>query len=68
MRLERPKFRPNRRMELVVTVRHNEVGRLAFEMIGEEIHRSGQVDFSDSEASGHAPDPHAHDGLERAAD
>lgn len=66
IRLERPKFKPNRRMELVVTVRHNEVGRLAFEMLGEEIHRSGQVDFSDSEARGRTDDPHAHDGTERA--
>ncbi len=49
MRLKRPQFRPNRRMELVVTVRRKEVGRLAFQMLGSEIQRSGQVDFSEEE-------------------
>ena len=37
-------------MELVVTVRREEVGRLNFELLGEEIRRTGQVDFSEEEA------------------
>jgi hypothetical protein len=47
--LDRPKFKPNRAMELVVTVRREEVGRLKFGVLGEEIKRSGQVSFSDDE-------------------
>ena len=47
--LARPKFKPNRRMELVVTVRREEVGRTTFDMIGEEIRRSGTVSFSDDD-------------------
>lgn len=46
-------FQPNRRMELVVTVRRQEVGRLSFELRGEEERRSGEVSFSDEEARGH---------------
>jgi len=42
-------FQPNRRMELVVTVRRQEVGRQRFELRGEELQRSGTVDFSDDE-------------------
>ena len=42
-------FQPNRRMELVVTVRRNEVGRSNFEILGEEIRRTGTVSFSDDE-------------------
>ena len=53
IRLARPKFKPNRRMEMVVTVRREEVARSAFEMIGEEIQRSGTVSFSDDDT--HAP-------------
>lgn len=45
--LERPRFRPNRRMEMVVTVSHSEVGSLRFEIRGEEPRRDGMVDFSD---------------------
>lgn len=48
--LDRPTFKPNRRMELVVTVKRNEVGKLKFGVLGEEIRRSGQVSFSDEEA------------------
>lgn len=44
--LTRPNFRPNRRMEMVVTVRHEEVGSLRFELRGEEIRHSGTVDFT----------------------
>jgi hypothetical protein len=48
--LPRPAFKPNRNMELVVTVRRAEVGRLKFGVVGEEAKRSGTVDFSDEEA------------------
>lgn len=44
--LARPQFRPNRRLEAVITVSHAEVGTLRLELRGEEIQRSGQVDFS----------------------
>jgi hypothetical protein len=47
--LPRPQFKPNRNMELVVTVRRAEVGRLKFGVVGEEIKRSGEVSFSDNE-------------------
>jgi hypothetical protein len=57
--LPRPTFRPNRRMEMVVTVRREEVGTLRFELVGEEVRHSGQVDFSeeaaDSTGSDRAP-------------
>jgi len=42
-------FQPNRRMEMVVTVRRHEVGRHRFELRGEELRRSGTVTFSDDE-------------------
>lgn len=48
--MSRPMFKPNRQMELVVTVRHEEVGKLKFGVLGEEIKRSGEVSFSDDEA------------------
>ena len=47
--LPRPSFKPNRQIELVATVRREEVGRLRFNIVGEEIKRSGEVSFSDSE-------------------
>lgn len=47
--LPRPDFKPNRNMELVVTVKRQEVGRQKFGLIGEEIKRSGEVSFSDDE-------------------
>jgi hypothetical protein len=47
--LPRPSFKPNRNMELVVTVHRQEVGRVKFGLVGEEIRRSGTVDFGDSE-------------------
>lgn len=50
--LPRPTFRPNRRMEMVVTVRREEVGSQRFDLIGEEIRHSGQVDFTDEQAAG----------------
>jgi hypothetical protein len=48
--LARPTFKPNRELELVVTVKREEVGKLKFGVLGEEIKRSGQVSFSDEEA------------------
>ena len=39
-------FQPNRRFELVVTVRRQEAGRQRVTLAGEEIRRSGQVTFS----------------------
>jgi hypothetical protein len=47
--LDRPRFKPNRQMELVVTVKREEVGKLKFGVLGEEIKRSGTVDFGDDE-------------------
>lgn len=49
LRLERPQFKPNTRMELVVTVRRQEVGRRRFELVGERVQHSGEVSFSDDE-------------------
>ncbi|MDD9944331.1 MAG: hypothetical protein OXU20_25025 [Myxococcales bacterium] len=43
--LPRPDFKPNRNMELVVTVRRQEVARMKFGLIGEEKKRSGVVNF-----------------------
>ena len=45
--LPRPAFKPNREMELVVTVRREEVGKLKFGVVGEEKRNSGVVDFSE---------------------
>jgi hypothetical protein len=45
IKLPRPRFKPNRRMELVVTVRRAEVGSLKFITDGEEVRHSGKVDF-----------------------
>ncbi len=49
IRLERPRFKPNRRMELRVVVRRQEVGRQRFELIGEEVRHSGTVSFGSDE-------------------
>ncbi len=43
-------FQPNRRFELVVTVRRAEVGRAQVTLAGQEIERSGSVTFSAEEA------------------
>lgn len=51
--LARPQFRPNRRLEAVITVAHAEVGRVSLELRGEEIQRSGQVDFSVEDTRAH---------------
>ncbi len=45
LRLERPRFEPDKRYELVVVVRHQEVGRARFETRGEEIRHTGEVNF-----------------------
>lgn len=45
--LKRPEFKPNHYHELVVTVRRAEVGKQKFSIVGQEIARSGVVDFSD---------------------
>jgi hypothetical protein len=52
--LPRPTFKPNRQMEMVVTVQRAEVGRARFGVLGEEIKRSGEVSFSDTETKGRA--------------
>jgi hypothetical protein len=45
IKLPRPRFKPNRRMELVVTVKRTEVGSLKFITDGEEKRNTGTVDF-----------------------
>ena len=45
IKLPRPRFKPNRRMELVVTVKRAEVGSLKFITDGEEVRHSGTVNF-----------------------
>jgi hypothetical protein len=50
IKLERPRFKPNRNMELVVVVRRREVARMKFGVLGQEYRRSGTVTFSDDEA------------------
>lgn len=47
VKLPRPRFKPNRRMELVVTVKRTEVGSLKFITEGEEKRHSGVVSFDD---------------------
>ncbi|MEM7135438.1 MAG: hypothetical protein AAF500_02610 [Myxococcota bacterium] len=50
MYLKRPQFEPNRRLEMVVTVRRQEVGRYRFQILGDRVQHSGEVTFSDDEA------------------
>jgi hypothetical protein len=45
VKLPRPRFKPNRKMELVVTVKRTEVGSLKFITDGEEKRNTGVVDF-----------------------
>ena len=52
-KLDRPRFRPNRRMELVVTVKRAEVGSRKFDMAGEEVKHDGVVNITDEQARGH---------------
>ncbi len=49
VRLERPHFKPNSRMELVVVVRRQEVGRQRFELVGERVQHTGEVSFGNDE-------------------
>ena len=49
LKLERPTFKPNRKLEAVVTVRRTEMGRTKLELQGEVKRNSGKVDFSDDE-------------------
>jgi hypothetical protein len=45
IKLPRTRFKANRKMELVVTVKHTEVGSLKFIVDGEEKRNTGVVDF-----------------------
>ena len=47
VKLPRPRFKPNRRMELVVTVKRAEVGSLKFITDGEEKRNTGVVSFDE---------------------
>jgi len=47
--LPRPKFKPNRNMELVITVHRREVGKHRFALKGEEKRHTGEVNFEDDE-------------------
>lgn len=47
LRLERPHFQPNRRMELVVLVRRREITRRRFELVGATPRNTGNVTFDD---------------------
>jgi hypothetical protein len=49
LKMERPKFKPNHKHELVVLVRRREVGKLQFELVGEEKRNTGEVSFSPDE-------------------
>lgn len=49
LKLPRKSFKPNRKMELVVTVRRQEVGRQKFQLVGQEKRHSGEVSFGDDE-------------------
>jgi len=50
LHLKRPQFEPNRRLEMVVTVRRQEVGRYRFQILGDRVQHSGEVTFTDDEA------------------
>jgi hypothetical protein len=49
LQLKRPQFEPNRRLEMVVTVRRQEVGRYRFQILGDRVQHSGEVTFTDDE-------------------
>ena len=49
LRLKRPQFEPNRRLEMVVTVRRQEVGRYRFQILGDRVQHSGEVTFTADE-------------------
>ncbi|MCA9601495.1 MAG: hypothetical protein R3A78_11420 [Polyangiales bacterium] len=50
IKLPRPEFKPNRRMELVVTVKRQEMGTRKFDLAGEEPKRTGVVNIGDDDA------------------
>lgn len=50
LHLKRPQFEPNRRLEMVVTVRRQEVGRYRFQILGDRVQHTGEVTFTDDEA------------------
>jgi hypothetical protein len=43
--LDRPSFKPDQKLEVVVTVHHQEVGRARFELQGERVRHTGEVSF-----------------------
>lgn len=47
VQLERPTFQPNRRMQLMIRVRQSIVGRVRFELVGERVRHSGEVNFAE---------------------
>ena len=49
LRLKRPQFEPNRRLEMIVTVRRQEVGRYRFQILGDRVQHSGEVTFTADE-------------------
>lgn len=49
VKLERPKFEPNHKYELVVVVKRHEVGNFRFRTSGEEKRNTGVVSFGDDE-------------------
>jgi len=49
IKLPRERFKPNRRMEMVVTVKRQEVGKHKFMTQGEKFQHSGKVDFADED-------------------
>ena len=52
IRLRRPRYAPNRNMEGVITVRRQEVTTFRFGKVGEEVRRSGEVDFTNESEEG----------------
>ncbi len=49
IRMERPTFRPNRDIEVVVTVQRREVGRTRVRIVGEVPRHSGSLDFTQAD-------------------
>lgn len=49
IRIDRPRARPNRDVEAVVTVRRQEVGRARFRIVGEARRGNGSLDFTQTD-------------------
>jgi hypothetical protein len=49
LKLERPKFKPNEKHELVVLVRRREAGKARFNLVGERKRNTGEVSFGADE-------------------